>query len=63
MATMAPLGVRLKRRVALTVIFAVATAAAFVVGRFIVAFVTLGFLAVSIGLLVLLVRERRAADQ
>jgi hypothetical protein len=55
----APLGVRLIIRASLTAIFAVAALLAFAVGRPVVGFVALGFLVVSIALLVVLLHERK----
>jgi hypothetical protein len=58
----APRRVRLIIRGSLTAIFAVATVLAFIVGRPVVGVIALGFLAVSIALLVGLLRERSATE-
>jgi len=59
----APLRVRMIVRASLSAIIAVAVVLAFLFGRLIVGFVMLGFLAVSIALLVVLLRERSTVER
>jgi hypothetical protein len=59
----APLRTRLMMRMLLTAIFAIAVVAAFAVCRVLLGVILLGFLAVSIALLVGLLREREATKR